>query len=77
MDENNKAKVADIGMGKVLASQDAIASGATLFWASPEQLQVDLCFRMISNSLSLRLPSTYLTQPLIAVEHSYLLGENA
>ena len=40
LDENNKAYVADIGMGKMLAGQDAIASAATFFWASPEQLQV-------------------------------------
>ncbi len=40
LDENKKAYVADIGLGKMLAGKDAIASAATFYWASPEQLQV-------------------------------------
>ena len=40
LDENNKAHVADIGLGKMLVGQDALASAATFFWAAPEQLQV-------------------------------------
>ncbi len=40
LDENNKAHVADIGLGKMMAGKDALASTATFFWAAPEQLQV-------------------------------------
>ncbi|KAK9832254.1 hypothetical protein WJX74_004295 [Apatococcus lobatus] len=38
LDENNKAHVADIGLGKMMAGPDALASAATFFWAAPEQL---------------------------------------
>ena len=40
LDENSKAYVADIGLGKMLVGQDVLASAATFFWAAPEQLQV-------------------------------------
>ena len=39
-DEHDKACVADIGLGKMMAGKDALASAATFFWAAPEQLQV-------------------------------------
>ena len=44
LDENHKAYVADIGLGKILApcqpADDTWASAATFCWAAPEQLQV-------------------------------------
>ena len=40
-DENNKAHVAEIGLGKMMAGLDALASAASYLWAAPEQLQVD------------------------------------
>ncbi|KAK9822285.1 hypothetical protein WJX74_002973 [Apatococcus lobatus] len=39
LDENNKACIADIGLGKMMVDQDALASAATFLWAAPEQLQ--------------------------------------
>ena len=42
LDEHNNAQIANIGLGKLLVGQDALASAATFFWAAPEQLQVSL-----------------------------------
>ena len=42
-DEHNNARIADIGLSKVLAGQDVQASPGTTLWASPEQIQVTAC----------------------------------
>ncbi|KAK9836553.1 hypothetical protein WJX74_003018 [Apatococcus lobatus] len=43
LDEHNNARIADIGLSKVLAGQDVQASPGTTLWASPEQIQRKLC----------------------------------
>ena len=43
LDKHGRAYVADIGLGKMIAGSETIASAATFFWAAPEQLQVSLC----------------------------------
>ena len=43
-DEHNNARIADIGLSKVLAGQDVQASPGTTLWASPEQIQVTADF---------------------------------
>ena len=58
-DEHNNARIADIGLSKIMVGTDVKASPGTTLWASPEQLQVNL---------DLHAPVTFLSRNVVHQE---------